>query len=152
MYFILKGMITDLKIIKNTQRKNYIHLSHLREAGFGCGLGDWSKEHLVKMVVALSKLKFNLNLAVYSGGILGYLNYVVKKPITQIEARMQMYLFKQYEVLKLRYDSLYLVKEKILGDLQIKKKTEEEIGIVMQEYFVVNKEDKEIVILFQQTC
>ena len=71
-----------------------IHLNELTNAGFGAGLGKWKENDLTNLVRGLSKLKFNINMAVYTGGILGYLNNVVKKPISEIEARLKMFLFK----------------------------------------------------------
>lgn len=98
------------------------------------------------MIASVARLNINLNLAIYTGGILGFLNCVIRKPITEIESRLNLYLFKQYKILQEKYDQQFKKKEELLNELLKKKTTDSQIELIMGEYFNVNKNDKDIAI------
>ena len=105
MYQILSGQqINHFAITTTKNNTKPTSLLFLRNCGFGVGLGQWKKKNLTQLVQAVAQLKANLNQAIYCGGILGYLNNKVRKPLCEIEARMHYFLFGQYQVLKKEYN------------------------------------------------
>ena len=101
----MTGHENECFMVESSRKKTFgISVDLLRNCGFGLGLGNWKKSHLTALVRGVAELKINLNAAIYSGGILGYLNNIVKKPLCQINARLHFFLYGQYQVLKKEYN------------------------------------------------
>ena len=74
-----------------------------RKAGFGVGMGYWSKKSKEKLVGALSQLTRNPKQAIYFGGLLGFLSFRTKLPQKNILARLRRYFLTQYTLLDKQY-------------------------------------------------
>ena len=81
-------------------------IEYFRRAGFGVGMGRWTKVQRTLLVTGLAALKKNPMLAIYFGGIVGYLSHVVRVDRAYIIGRLQRYFQEQFNILEEEYKKL----------------------------------------------
>ena len=78
-------------------------IEFFRRAGFGVGIGYWTKKNQKRLVAGLALLKQKPQIAIYFSGILGYLSFAVKLPKAQIKGRLRRYFANQFQLLEQEY-------------------------------------------------
>ena len=107
MYLCLQGLEQEQNFSMPSGFKQEVKdIEYFRRAGFGVGMGRWSKIKRTLLVTGLAALKKNPMLAIYFGGIVGYLSHVVRMDRTYIIGRLQRYFQEQFNILKQEYKKI----------------------------------------------